>query len=110
MDIRQTSTKELDYVLNHVFLPPKLPQEQDIGPEANLGAITLCELAYDAAVQFPQYLSEQYQSQWAVVVKMLGHLLDTTRVFEKQGQIDKILSMRVGGQFFLKAIFCQWLT
>ncbi|KJA23151.1 hypothetical protein HYPSUDRAFT_138178 [Hypholoma sublateritium FD-334 SS-4] len=96
MDIKKTSTKELDYVLNHVFLPPKLPQEHDTGPGADLGAITLCELAYDAAVLFPQYLSEQYQLQWAVVIKMLGHLLDTTRVFEKQDQIDKILNMRVG--------------
>ena len=105
MDIKQTSTKELEYVLNHVFLPPQLPQEQDTGNEADLGAVTLCTLAYEAAVQFPQYLSVQDQSQWAFVIKMLGNLLDTTRVFEKQVQIDKILNMKVGGRFFRHDFF-----
>lgn len=91
---------ELEYAMNHVFLPPKLPQEHDPGPQASLGDIALCRLAYEAAVQFPQYLPASHQTQWDVVIKMLKSLLDTTRFFGKEDHISKIAKLRVGGQFF----------
>ncbi len=94
------STEELDYIINHVFLPPKLPQEYDDGHQNELRDIALCRLAHEAAVQFPQYLAECHQTQWDVVTRMLENLLATTRLFDKEDCVAKIVNLQVGGRFF----------
>ncbi len=48
-----TTMDALQYAMNHIFLPPKLPQEQEPNPQAC--DLALCQLAYEAAVQFTQY-------------------------------------------------------
>lgn len=101
---------ELEYAMNHVFLPPKLPQEHDSGPQASLGDIALCRFAYEAAVEFPQHLAAYHQTHWAVVIKMLENLLDTTRFFGKEYHVSKIVKLRVGGQPFSSLEVFKWLT
>ncbi|KJA23164.1 hypothetical protein HYPSUDRAFT_54564 [Hypholoma sublateritium FD-334 SS-4] len=87
---------ELQYAMNHVFLPPKLPQEHDPGPQASLGDIALCRFAYEAALQFPQYLAPCHQTQWNVVTKMLKNLLDTTKFSTRDDRVSRIVKLRVG--------------
>lgn len=93
------TSEELDYIITHVFLPPKLPQEYDHGPQTDLGDVALCRLAYEAAVQFPKYLAERHQTQWRVVIRMLENLLATTIVFDKENHVCKIVNLQVGGRF-----------
>lgn len=97
MGTQSPALETLHYILNHVFLPPKLPQEDD-NVQPNLGDIILCQLAYDAAVQFPQYLLGNQHKQWAVVTKMLKNLLDTTQAFEKEEIALKIENLGDTGQ------------
>ena len=87
----------LQYAMNHIFLPPKLPQEQE--PDLEACDIALCRLAYEAAVQFPQYLATYHQAHWAVVIKMLENLLYSTESFGKEYHVAKIMQLGVGGQF-----------
>ena len=88
------TTEELDYIINHVFVPPKLPQECDDDRD-----VALCRMAYEAAVQFPEYLAECHRPQWGVVTRMLENLLGTTRLFSEVEQASKIVNLQVGGRF-----------
>ena len=84
-------------MLNHVFLPPKLPQEDDNDDSVDRD-IMLCRFVYDASLQFANFLSEDQQLQWSIVSEMLKKL-KTTRLLEKDILIDNILCLVDGGQF-----------
>ena len=90
------SSEHFSYILNHVFLPPKLPQEDDANGHHD---IALCDLVYRASVEFTGFLSRPETQQWSVINQMLKTLLMTTRVFDKDVLAKNILSLRDGGQF-----------
>ena len=102
MGAHKTSTEDLYYILNNVFLPPKLPQSNDNETRNNLGDVALCKLAYEAADSFLEHLPSQQRARWATVVKMLGSLVDIVDVdgvFTAQGElVEKILSLKEKGQ------------
>lgn len=93
------SSKNFQYIFNHVFMPPKLPQSGDDDARPNEGDIALCELAYDAALKFSPYLSTQQQKSWAPVIKMLHSLIITTQIFSKEYLVGRILELKDNGQF-----------
>lgn len=99
MGTQPTSPEELNYLMNHIFLPPKLPQRDDSGAQPNLGDIAICQLAYAAAVQFQHYLSRRQQTKWANVTRMLKNLYVTTTVFRKEDYVREILDLRDQGRF-----------
>ena len=92
-------SKKLEYAMNHVFLPPKLPQQQVTDEERDLGDVFLCQSAYDAAKEYNVYLTPHQQSLWVPVIKLLEHLLSTTQGLEQQDHVDKILNLADRGQF-----------
>ena len=86
----------LSYVLNHVFLPPKLPQEED----SNLANdIFLCRFVYNASCTFTGFLTETQQSQWSVVCQILKMLLRNTKDLNKNVIVRNMLSLEDGGLF-----------
>jgi len=89
------SLKDILYALNHVFLPPKLPQEDD----ANASDAALCRLVYTASCKFTTFLSQAQQQQWSIISQMLKTLLGTTQVFDKDVLVKNILCLGNGGQF-----------
>ncbi|KAF9474197.1 hypothetical protein BDN70DRAFT_334295 [Pholiota conissans] len=93
----KTSIEDLHYILNHVFLPPKLPQSNDNEMLNKTGDLALCKLAYKAAASFPEHLPIQQRAQWATVIKMLKSLVDMVDAdggFTAQGElVEKILSL-----------------
>ncbi|KAF9470842.1 hypothetical protein BDN70DRAFT_642841, partial [Pholiota conissans] len=97
MITHKTSVGDLHYILNHVFLPPKLPQSNDNETRNNTGDVALCKLAYEAAASFLEHLPIQQRTQWATVIKMLKSLVDLVEVdgvFAAQGElVEKILSL-----------------
>ena len=93
---RSSLEDTLRYVLNHVFLPPKLPQEDDY--HADNDAV-LCRFAYEASLEFAAFLSQSQQGRWSIVIQMLKNMLETTRTLEKDVLVTKISQLQIGGQF-----------
>ena len=83
------------YILNHVFLPPKLPQKDDY--DADLDA-ALCRLVYDAALEFAAFLSESQQGRWSTVSRMLRNMRDSAGVLDNHMLVTNILVLEIGGQ------------
>jgi len=91
-----SSKEDIRYVLNHVFLPPKLPQEDDY--DANHD-VALCRLAYQASLEFDTFLSQPQQKKWSTVKQMLKNLLESTpRLFNNDVLVTNISHLKDGGQ------------
>ncbi|KAF9473711.1 hypothetical protein BDN70DRAFT_362759 [Pholiota conissans] len=89
------SVEDLHYTLNHVFLPPKLPQNNDDLLQNINGDVTLCKLAYEAALLFPEHLPERERAHWRSVIKMLRNLIDSVdpnRGFAAKDELAKTIS------------------
>ena len=65
--------KELDYIIHHVFLPPKLPQKDDSGVEET---IALIELVLAAMRLLQDLLPEHERSEWNPCMKMMRNMLE----------------------------------
>jgi hypothetical protein len=72
---------ELHYVVDHVFLPPKLPQEDD-SSDSNDAA--LCDLVCQVAKAYCNDLPASKQGRWAPILKML----DNIHTFHKSSLSD----------------------
>lgn len=65
--------KDLNYVINHVFLPSKLPQKDD--SSATKGASLVEEIL--AALRLLQpHIPKQERSEWIPCIKMVGNMLE----------------------------------
>ncbi|KDR74247.1 hypothetical protein GALMADRAFT_141321 [Galerina marginata CBS 339.88] len=84
------SKRDLEYVLNHVFLPPKLSQEDDTEEEHD---IVLSRLVYSFSRDFLSFLPQPQQKNWSVVINMLEALVNTTVVFDKSTVTKEILGL-----------------
>ena len=65
--------QDLIYVINHVFLPPKLPQEDD---SDDTKTITFIEQILAALRSFQAHVPEQERPEWIACVKMVGNTLE----------------------------------
>jgi len=83
------------YILNHVFLPPELPQEDDTKTDRD---IALCRSVYHASIDFTDFLSESQQQKWCIVKEMLKTLLETTQALDKGKLAKNIMRLEEGGQ------------
>jgi len=66
----------LEYIINHVFCPLKLPQENDHSLENDL---ILSKAVVDAALEFTAKLPPDDRSLWKGSVEMLRNLKDSNR-------------------------------
>jgi hypothetical protein len=76
---RLSKTKDqpiLEYIINHVFLPLKLPQGSDQSLENDLG---LSQAVFDAAISFSDQLSSDKLLLWTSSLKMLRNLKNSIR-------------------------------
>ncbi|KAL5318844.1 hypothetical protein ACEPPN_013911 [Leptodophora sp. 'Broadleaf-Isolate-01'] len=74
----------LDYIVNHVFLPPKLPQLNDTTPEVE---VELTKLFHDTLHTFIGLLPDHDQDAWTHLPPMLEILLE---VGELESPIAKL--------------------
>ena len=92
----------LGFIIKHVFLPPKLPNESDRTPEH---VASLIRVFKDCAEAFARHLDPQSDSRraWDTVIHMLASMaLLHNRGIIEETQLDKqIDTMKVGGE--------QWL-
>jgi len=71
-----TDQSSLIYIINHVFLPLKLPQGNDHSLENDLA---LSQAVVDAALDYMYQLPSDKQLSWMSSVKMLRNLEDSIR-------------------------------
>jgi hypothetical protein len=65
---------DLKYIFDHVFLPPKLPQEDDSDFSKGLSLVRELE----AALRSSQgYLPVHQHSDWLHCIKMISNMLET---------------------------------
>ncbi|KAK7040132.1 hypothetical protein VNI00_009938 [Paramarasmius palmivorus] len=85
--------EQLHYIVNHVFLPPKLPQECDESAE-NYSA--LCRTIFECARKYRRFIAEDEQPLWDTVVKMLEGLctLETAEGFSQEEVQNQMLDLK----------------
>jgi hypothetical protein len=71
--------KDLNYIINHVFLPPKLPQKNDSN---DTKSASLIEELLAALRSFQALIPEQKRSEWTPCIKMVGNMLELRNHFE----------------------------
>jgi hypothetical protein len=72
----QQRIRELRYLIDHVFLPPKLPQKHD-EDSAEL-QLAIAQFAYRSAVLYAQCLPLQEQPRWNPILRMLENIAITS--------------------------------
>jgi hypothetical protein len=90
----------LEYVVNHVFLPPKLPQDSDYDTAVKDHA--LLTLVLDAAKEYQGKLAGKVESsRWEPMMKMLEVIRKSTDRGGISSNLiaDSIDGMTSGGQF-----------
>ena len=83
------------YIVNHVSLPPKLPQESD---QDNGHELSLCKLLVDSAQEYQRSLPADRRQEWLPIVRMLKNLLKSTDGFSETQLKRSISGMQRGGQ------------
>ncbi len=87
-------------VVNHVFLPPMLPQEAPTEEAEHAGNVALCHVLIQAARAFSQDLSPLRQSLWAPMIKMMRNIHRTVKSSLVQAEFEGVLSdLAMGGWF-----------
>ncbi|KZP04846.1 hypothetical protein FIBSPDRAFT_1054420 [Athelia psychrophila] len=85
----------LEYIANHAFFPPKLPQEDDYQichEEA------LCSSVVNSALAYRKHIPADERDRWDRVTKMLQHLQATQEFASlyKESLIESIAGMQTG--------------
>jgi len=65
--------KDLNYVITHVFLPPKLPHKND---SDDTKSASLIEELLAALKLLQALIPEQERSKWIPCIKMVGNMLE----------------------------------
>ncbi|KAI9432021.1 hypothetical protein H4582DRAFT_2084142 [Lactarius indigo] len=79
-------------VVDHVFLPLKLPQEAPTEKAERETNVSLCYVLIQVARVFSQGLSPLQQSSWVHMVKMMGYIYRTARAPLVEAELAGALS------------------
>jgi hypothetical protein len=99
LDVRD-NPQVLEHAINHVFLPPKLPQEAD--PESLQDEIhmLMCRVALDVVEQVQENLPVEDPATWGHLQMMLSHLHNTVRNPLDEAQLkDDFVQLPIGGKW-----------
>lgn len=72
--------KDLNFIINHVFLPSKLPQKDDSDDTKSASFI---EELRTALRSLQAHISEQERSEWISCIKMIDNMLELRDHFEE---------------------------
>jgi len=97
----------LEYIVNHVFLPPKLPQLNDTTPDVE---VALTKLFRDTLNSFIGLLPEDDQDDWIKLPPMLSILLDNGNLGSPIRNLDKKLDEMVEGGASFDCQSCCWVV
>ncbi|KAH9028432.1 hypothetical protein EDB83DRAFT_2526323 [Lactarius deliciosus] len=94
-------------VIEHIFLPPKLPQEAPTEEAEREINVALCHILIQAARTFSQGLPPLRQSLWARMIKMMGSIYRAARVPLAEAELAGALSGLATGDAFVMHIRAQ---
>jgi len=88
----------LTSVVEHVFMPPKLPQGHPGKETERETNVALCDSLIDAAQQFLQILPSSESPLWMQMIKMIQSARRAAKVPLKDVELQRMLSdMAIGG-------------
>jgi hypothetical protein len=95
---------QLGYIINHIFLPPELPQQYDHDLDNDCA---LCDVILTSAMTYRQSLPLDEQIRWDPIVKMLQSLykFHDSDVFSKDSINEAVREMQPGGM--LRSLFSE---
>lgn len=108
--IDEIDLNNLEYIFNHVFLPPKLPDQADKNSEKNTSA--LLDVVEEAARAYQKQLTgsvqPRIQARWDSSIKMLSTLgeLQNSKSLSKEKLSSAIENMGTGGNGPLNLVSC----
>jgi hypothetical protein len=88
--------KLLDYAINHIFLPPRLPNASDYSPHVEAGLIALVRDVADSFVQ----VEDAQSTGWVTVTRMLASMsrVHDGRAMSEHTVAKEIEVMQCGGK------------
>ena len=87
----------LGYLIDHVFLPPKLPQEDDECPKNSEALINVCLTTLS---EFTHCLPAEERGEWEPLLEMLQYMLavrDEHGNLVRENLVDIVDGMNSGG-------------
>ncbi|KAH9009784.1 hypothetical protein EDB84DRAFT_1163543, partial [Lactarius hengduanensis] len=94
-------------VVEHVFLPPKLPQEALTEKAERETNVSLCYILIQVARVFSQGLSPLQRSSWAHMINMMGYIYRTVREPLVEAELAGALSGLDVGDVFVMHVRAQ---
>ena len=87
---------QLEYISNHVFFPPKLPQEDDYQVTHEKA---LCESVIASALEYRVHAPASDRDRWGKIKKMLENLRNTqeSEALSQERIRESIADMQIGG-------------
>jgi hypothetical protein len=97
MDNSVQENSILQYLINHIFIPPKLPQEEDYSEEAER---RLCQHVYQAGLDYDALRVPDQESRWPRFLKTLQmiHECHSSGQFSLDAIRDTMAAMEQGGK------------
>ena len=99
MDATMTSP-EIDFIVNHLILPPKLPQEdEDLEVKRN-GELRILDLTTEAAKAFVEECGSDVQDGWISIFSALTNWNRVSSIdsFHKETFEDLLINLKPQGQ------------
>jgi hypothetical protein len=98
LPVTDVDSDVLRSVVEHVFMPPKLPQAgQDLKAERELN-VAICHVLIEAARKFLQDLPYSQRPQWGHMIKMMESVRRAAKFPLETAELQRTLSnMTVGG-------------
>lgn len=94
----------LDFLVNHIVLPPKLPQADDSNHTHELALI---EFARELAIAFQRDVFAESRSCWAGIVKMLTTWLKVNELgsVSKEALMEAMTELNLEGSYLCVLFF-----
>ncbi|TDL21949.1 hypothetical protein BD410DRAFT_898545 [Rickenella mellea] len=102
---KMTDMKQFKYVVNNIFMPPKLPQKGDDDTHAN--DMALASMVATSAGMYCERVPQDEISQWKIMVAMVEQLVSSQEAagLSKSTVMKSLKNLRPGGilAFFIHA-------
>ena len=95
-----TTSSDINFVVNHLILPPKLPQEdEDLQVKIN-GELRILDLTTEAAKAFVNECGGDVQTGWISVLSALGNWnrVSSINSFHRETLEDLLINLKPQGQ------------
>ena len=90
--------EDLQYYIDHIFLPPKLPQQAEDGEHARSAEQRLLRLLYDSTISFQssQTSVESTTGAWEIIDRMIECwiTLDSTPILAKPALLTALAGIK----------------